>query len=197
MRSAVWQILKGSGHYWYLLKTIIGIKHFLVPCKGEKEVDGIKRCEKRLPLKCHSYQERSIFPRIWFRDLTFRTGGLEINHLNAHNFVWQGLFFLSLLSRNFDDRLSSYFHRFVILCICWDIPTVKASLWHLPIVSTALKIDLNESIVCVLITGHPRGATHCRSQQCWSSSRQARKRRKSWYVQQSDSFWFNHTHRCV
>ena len=45
----------------------------------------------------------------------------------------------SLLSRNFDDRLSSNFHRFVILCICWDAPTVKASLWQWPIVSTAFK----------------------------------------------------------
>ena len=49
------------------------------------------------------------------------------------------VFFLSLLSRKFDDRLSSNFHRFVILCICWDTPTVKASLWQLPIVSTAFK----------------------------------------------------------
>ena len=47
------------------------------------------------------------------------------------------MFFLSLLSRTFDDRLSSNFHRFVILCICWDTPTVKASLWQLPIVPTA------------------------------------------------------------
>ena len=36
-------------------------------------------------------------------------------HLNAHKFVQQGRFFLSLLSCNFDDQLSSDFHRFVIL----------------------------------------------------------------------------------
>ena len=82
------------------------------------------------------FWERSNFPRIWFRDLRFRTWGLEINHLNAHNFVWQGCFFLSLLSRNFDGRLSSNIHRFVIICICWDTPTAKASLWQLPTVST-------------------------------------------------------------
>ena len=104
------------------------------------KVDGIKHCEKRLPLKFHSFGERSNFPRIWFRDLRFRTWGLEINHLNSHNFVWQGLFFFHYyLARNFDDRLSSNFHRFVILCIRWDTPTVKASLWQLPIVSTACK----------------------------------------------------------
>ena len=93
--------------------------------------------EKRLPLKCHSFGKRRNFPRIWFRDLRFRTWGLEINHLNAHNFVWQGCFFLLLLSRKFADRLSSNFYRFVILCICWDTPTVKASLWQLSKLSSA------------------------------------------------------------
>ena len=44
--------------------------------------------------------------------------------------------FLPLVSRNFDD---SSFHRLVILCICWDTPTAKSSLWQLPIVSTAFK----------------------------------------------------------
>ena len=33
------------------------------------------------------------------------------------------VFFLPLLSRNFDDQLSSNVHRFVILCICWDTPS--------------------------------------------------------------------------
>ena len=47
--------------------------------------------------------------------------------------------FLQLLSSNFDDQLSSNFHRFVISCICWDTPTEKTSLRPLPIVSTAFK----------------------------------------------------------
>ena len=38
------------------------------------------------------------------------------------------VFFLSLLFRNFDDRLSSNFHRSVILCICWDIASEKTGL---------------------------------------------------------------------
>ena len=97
-------------------KIIISIEPFSVTSNGE-EVDGLKHYEKRLPLKCHSFRERSNFPRIWFQDLRFRTWGLKINHLNAHNFVWQGCFFLSLLSRKFNDRLSSNFHRFIILCI--------------------------------------------------------------------------------
>ena len=53
--------------------------------------------------------------------------------------MWQGCCFLSLLSRKFDDRLSSNFHRFVVICIYWDTPTVKASLWQLPIVLSAFK----------------------------------------------------------
>ena len=41
-------MLKGSGHYWQLLKIIISIKpHFVNEQCGE--VDG--NCEKRLPLK--------------------------------------------------------------------------------------------------------------------------------------------------
>ena len=39
------------------------------------------------------------------------------------------VFFLTLLSRNFDDPLSSNFHRFVV-CICWDTPSEKTGLWQ-------------------------------------------------------------------
>ena len=38
------------------------------------------------------------------------------------------VFFVPLLSRNFNDQLSSNFHRFVILCICWDTASVKTGL---------------------------------------------------------------------
>ena len=64
------------------------------------------------------FRERSNFPQIWFRDIKFRT--------------W-------LLSRNFDNQLSSNFRRFVILCICWDTPSKKTGLWQLPIVSSVFK----------------------------------------------------------
>ena len=102
------------------------------------EAGSIKHCDKRLPLKWGSFRERSKFPRIWFRDLRFRTWGLDINYLKAHNFVWQCFFFFPLISRNFDERLSSNFHRFVILCIiCWETPSEESGLWQLPIVSTA------------------------------------------------------------
>ena len=147
MPSSIWHrvcthvfVFKGSGHYWQLLKILIGIKPYLVTSN-----------EKQLPLKCQNFRERRTFPRIWFRDLRFRTWGLEINHQNAHNFVWQGCFFLSLLSRKFDDRSSSNFHRFVILCLCWETPTVKASLWQLPIVSSAYKVHILIQILCTFI----------------------------------------------
>ena len=116
----------------YEQKTLLGDEYW-------GEVDSIKHCEKRLPLNCHSFRERSYFPGIWFRDLRFRTWGREINHLNAHNSVWKGCFLLSLLSRTFDDRLSSNFHRLVILCICWDTPSEKTGLWQVPIVSSVFK----------------------------------------------------------
>ena len=57
------------------------------------------------------------------------------------------LFFLSLLSRNFDDRLSSNFHRFVILCICLVTPSEKTGLWQLPIVFTTFKMNVNKNLL--------------------------------------------------
>ena len=52
------------------------------------------------------------------------------------------VFFLSLLSRNFEHQLSSSFHRFVILCRCWDTPSEKTGLWqqHVPIMSSVSKV---------------------------------------------------------
>ena len=49
------------------------------------------------------------------------------------------VFFLSLVSPIFNDRLSSNFHRFVILCICWDTPSEKTGVWQLPIVSSVFE----------------------------------------------------------
>ena len=108
----------------------------------ERAVESMKHCEKRLPLKWHRFRERSNFPRIWFRDLKFRIWGLEIKHLKAHNFVWQWCFFLYYYLATLTTDLSSNLHRFVILCICWDTPTVKTSFWQLPIVSTVFKLYL-------------------------------------------------------
>ena len=46
---------------------------------------------------------------------------------------------VAIFSRNFDDRLSSNFHRCVILCICWDTPSEKTGLWQIPMVSSVFK----------------------------------------------------------
>ena len=51
-------------------------------------------------------------------------------HLKAHNLCAKGIFFLPLLFCNFDDQLSSNFHRFVILCICWDTPSDNLTIWQ-------------------------------------------------------------------
>ena len=81
-----------------------------------------------------------------FHEFDFETSDLELevsksSIRKAHNLVWKGWFFLSLLSRNFDDRLSWNFHRFVILCICWDTASEKTGRWQLPIVSTVFKTN--------------------------------------------------------
>ena len=49
-------------------------------------------------------------------------------HLKAHKIVQQGVFSF-FISCNFDDQLSRNFHRFVILCICWD--SENTGLWQL------------------------------------------------------------------
>ena len=56
----------------------------------------------------------------------------------ARHFCDKGVFF-SLLSRNFDDQLSSNVNRFVIMHIdlCWDTPRENTGLWQLPNVSSA------------------------------------------------------------
>ena len=84
-------------------------------------------------------KKKSNFPRIWFRDLRFRIWGLEIKHRKRTQLPVTRMFFLSLLSRNFDDQSSSNFHRFVISCICWDTPSLNLCLWQLPIVSTVFQ----------------------------------------------------------
>ena len=99
------------------------MKPYLVTSNGERL---IKHCEKRLPLMWSSFRERSYFPWIWFRDLRIRFWGFEIKHLKAHNFVWQGLFFFHhSYPRNFDDRLSSNFHRCVLFCAYVDTHQVR------------------------------------------------------------------------
>ena len=89
------------------------------------------------PSEWRSFRERRNFPRIWIRYLRFRIWGLQIKHLKVHNLCDKGatrfFFFLSLIYCNFDDQLSSNFHRFVMLCIV-EIHQVRR-----PIVSSVFK----------------------------------------------------------
>ena len=84
---------------------------------------------------CKIVQERSIFHRIWLRILKFRIWVLEIKHQKAHNFVWQGCFFFHYYLATSTTDWAQIFTGF-FLCTCWNTPTVKTSLWQLPIVST-------------------------------------------------------------
>ena len=121
------------------------------------EVDSIKHCEKRLPLKSHSFRERSYFPRIWFWDLRFRIWGFEIKHLKAHNIVWQGCFFfhyyLAISMTNWAQMFTQFF--FFFSCTCWDTPSEKTGLWQLPIVSIVflnLMLYTVDICYCVLLS---------------------------------------------
>ena len=65
-----------------------------------------------------------------------------------------GVYFLSLLSCNFDNQLSSKFHRFVILCISWDTPSEKTGLLQSPIkkVSSAFNArKLNSALLEITV----------------------------------------------
>ena len=87
-----------------------------------------------------AFEKKNLFPRIWFLNLRVRFWGPEIKHLKAHNFVWQGCFFFHYyLSTSVTNWMISNFHRFLILCICWDTPSEKTGLCQLPIVSSVFK----------------------------------------------------------
>ena len=56
-------------------------------------------------------------------------------HLKAYKFVQQGCFFFHFFLQ-FDNQLGPNFHRFDILCICWDTPNEKY--WSLTITCPAV-----------------------------------------------------------
>ena len=59
----------------------------------------------------------------------------ESTHISLCNMcVFLLLFFCKL-----GDQLSPNFHRFVILCECWDTPSKNTGLWQLPNVSSGFK----------------------------------------------------------
>ena len=58
------------------------------------------------------------------------------------------MFFLSSVSRNFDDQLSPDFHRLVILSLWYDTPHENTGLWQLPNVYSAFNAPVN---MCTLL----------------------------------------------
>ena len=62
--------------------------------------------------------------RLLARSLLFLSESTQIRPLRV--------FFLSSFSHNFDDQLSSNYHRLVILCLYWYTPSEKTGLWQLP-----------------------------------------------------------------
>ena len=77
---------------------------------------------------------------VFFHEFDFENSELDFevsrSSIWKHTTSCDNVFFLSLLSRNFDDQLKSNFHRFVILYIGWDTPSEETGLWQLLKVSS-------------------------------------------------------------
>ena len=103
-------------HYF----EFISIKPHLVTNSGERLiVSNIVR-------KGSSFRERSNFPRIWIRDPRIRIWGLEIKHLiESKQLRVTRVFFLSLLSRNFDDRLKLNLSQ-----VCYFMHMLRYTKWE-------------------------------------------------------------------
>ena len=107
--------------------------------------ESTKHCEKQLPLKWSSFRERSNFPQIWFRYLRLRIWGLEIKHLNAHNFAWQGCFFFHYYLATSTTDWAQIFTGLVFYALCWEPPSEKTGLWQLPIVFIVFKLPTKKN----------------------------------------------------
>ena len=100
------------------------------------------------------FKKEVICTWIWFQDLGFRIWSLEINHLNAHNFVWQGLFFFHYyLAPSMTDWAQILSSRFVILCIMLR-SSEKSGLWQFPVVSCDFKDSKPSSLISNLNPSH-------------------------------------------
>ena len=79
-----------------------------------------------------------------FHEFDLETSDLEFDVSKSsiwkHTTLCDNGVFLSFISLNFDDQLSSNVYRFVILCIlCRHTQAEKTGLWQLPIVSSVFK----------------------------------------------------------
>ena len=110
-----------------------------------------------------------------FQDFDFETselgfGGTSRNEASESTQLRvTTVFFSSIISRNCDDQLRPNVQRFVILCICWDIPS--DNLRQLPIVSSALnRPKWKPTQSCSSHAGTEKQKSH-ESQGSWNQSR--------------------------
>ena len=95
-----------------LLKIIVSIKTYLVMSKGELLV--LKTLLETAPSEVTKFfEKKSKFSQKYYSSIW------------KHTTCANKAVFLPLLSRNFDDQLSSNFHRFLILCICCEMHQVR------------------------------------------------------------------------
>ena len=79
--------IKGSGHYWKLLKMYICIKPYLVTINGELLI--VQNIVGNGSLWSNVVFEKEVI----VHELDFDTSDLELEVSKAQNFVWQGCFF--------------------------------------------------------------------------------------------------------
>ena len=120
------------------------MKTYLVTSNGELFIGSIKDCEKRLLLWSNVVFEKEEDIRIWF-------SGLEIKHPTSCD---KGDF-LPLLSRNFDNHLSSNFGRFVIYAYIETHQMGRLVFDKLPKVSSANLVNIRNKLdhICSIYNG--------------------------------------------
>ena len=110
------------------------------------------------------FEKEVILPRIWFWDLRKRFLGLEVKHLKSHNFLWQGWFFFHYYLATSTTNWAKKFHRFVILCICWDTPSEKTGLWQCSVLPVCdINIALYSNFVKEGVQEHQSPLNHLSS----------------------------------
>ena len=94
--------------------------------------------------------------------------------------------------------MSSNFHRFVILCICWDTPS-EIGLWQLLIVSSVFKLCIKKIFYhalryCTLGGGGLGVFVPCHTRQFRGSSRKSQRRKRD--SQLDHKTWFEKSLMC-
>ena len=113
---------------WTLLVIALGNEQW-------RDVDSIKHCEKRLPLK------QLLWSNVVFEKEVISHWNIKrlqawslFRHLKAHHFVQQGCFFYYyFLATAMTIWVQIFIHLgLLFLCTCWDTPSEKTVPWQLP-----------------------------------------------------------------